>query len=138
MPRWSVAIAASSADARDTLASSALRKLCPAQSMTPVAARRPLLPVQDQTMVRSPAILLKEPAAAVSTPPMQEKPRAAFLTPSRYEPYAGDAYAHVDVIGRGAFGLGGGVRAVTLDHLLHGRPQQTACSAVPYGSQRPS
>ena len=73
--------------------------------MTPVAARRPLLPVQDQTMVRSPAILLKEPAAAVSTPPMQEKPRAAFLTPSRYEPYAGDAYAHVDVIGRGAFGL---------------------------------
>ena len=32
-------------------------------------------------------------AAAVSTPPMQEKPRAAFLTPSRYEPYAGDAYA---------------------------------------------
>ena len=73
--------------------------------MTPVAARRPLLPVQDQTMARSPAILLKEPAAAVSTPPMQEKPRAAFLTPSRYEPYAGDAYAHVDVIGRGAFGL---------------------------------
>ena len=56
-------------------------------------------------MARSPAILLKEPAAAVSTPPMQEKPRAAFLTPSRYEPYAGDAYAHVDVIGRGAFGL---------------------------------
>ena len=71
--------------------------------MTPVAARRPLLPVQDQTMARSPAILQKplqkecaaavSPAAAVSTPPMQEKPRAAFLTPSRYEPYAGDAYA---------------------------------------------
>ena len=83
--------------------------------MTPVAARRPLLPVQDQTMARSPAILQKplqkecaaavSPAAAVSTPPMQEKPRAAFLTPSRYEPYAGDAYEHVDVIGRGAFGL---------------------------------
>ena len=48
------------------------------------------------------AILLKEPAAVYLD---AGEASAAFLTPSRYEPYAGDAYEHVDVIGRGAFGL---------------------------------